>query len=96
MTATQRKILDPAVPRALSRIAGIGIGILAVHDRLQVGRGQHVPDVGQQSGDAADDDGQHHRLGDPPRRVVDLLGHIAARLEAVEQEQPAQRRSRGR
>ena len=57
----------------------------------QVGRGEHVAGVGQEARDAADEDGQDHRARDPPGRVGDLLGHVTAGLEAVEEEQAGER-----
>ena len=68
------------------------VGVLAGDDGLQVGRGQHVARVGQEARDASHHDREDHRARDLPGRVGDLLGDVAAGLEAVEQEQPGQRR----
>ena len=48
----------------------------------RLGGGEHVPMYRRQPGDATDQDGQHHRPRDPPRRVVDLFSDVAARLES--------------
>jgi hypothetical protein len=64
---------------------------LSGDDLLEVRRGQDVAAEGEQGRDRADEDRHEHGLGDAAGRVRDLLGDVAAGLEAVEEEQAGHR-----
>ena len=61
-----------------------GIGVLAADHVADARHGERERDHQQRRDGTADAEGHEHRARNPARRFLDLLGDVAARLEAVE------------